>query len=101
MRQCSPVDSHASSYHDSLAMCSLNKGLISNYARRAVQSPPMAGPKVKLDAAALEAFRALGRIGGKKGGPKGGKARWKGVSAEERRAHARKAAAARWRKRET
>src|SRR5215468_7652931 len=38
---------------------------------------------------------ALGRMGGKKGGPKGGKARWKGVSADERRAHARKAAAAR------
>lgn len=56
----------------------------------------MSGPKVKLDAAALEAFRALGRIGGKKGGPKGGKARWEGVSAEARRAHARRAAAARW-----
>jgi hypothetical protein len=54
--------------------------------------------KVKLDAAALEAFRELGRIGGKKGGPKGGKARWEGVSAEARRAHARRAAAARWSK---
>jgi len=56
-------------------------------------------PKVKLDAAALEAFRALGRVGGKKGGPKGGKARWEGVSAAARRAHARRAAAARWSKR--
>jgi hypothetical protein len=55
-------------------------------------------PKVKLDAAALEAFRALGRVGGKKGGPKGGKARWEGVSTEARRAHARRAAAARWSK---
>jgi hypothetical protein len=61
----------------------------------------MSRPKVKLDAAALEAFRTLGRIGGKKGGPKGGKARWKGVSAEARRAHARRAAAARWSKKKT
>jgi hypothetical protein len=58
----------------------------------------MSRSKVRLDAAALEAFRVLGRIGGKKGGPKGGKARWKGVSVEERRAHARKAARARWAK---
>ncbi len=57
---------------------------------------PMSRPKVRLDAAALEAFRTLGRIGGRKGGPKGGKARWEGVSAEARRAHARRAAAARW-----
>jgi len=35
---------------------------------------------------------------GRKGGLKGGKARWSGVSAEERRAHARKAAQARWKK---
>jgi hypothetical protein len=59
----------------------------------------MGRSKVKLDAAALAAFRALGRIGGKKGGPKGGKARWEGVSAEARRALARRAAAARWSKR--
>ena len=48
----------------------------------------------KLDPAVLRALQALGREGGKIGG----KARWKGVSAEERRAHARKAARARWAK---
>jgi hypothetical protein len=42
---------------------------------------------------------ALGRKGGKIGGPKGGKARWEGVPAEERRKLARKAAVARWSKR--
>jgi hypothetical protein len=35
---------------------------------------------------------------GRKGGKKGGKARWEGVSAEQRRAHAKKAAKARWSK---
>jgi len=40
---------------------------------------------------------ALGRKGGKIGGPIGGKARWEGVSAEERQAHARKISLARWR----
>jgi hypothetical protein len=35
---------------------------------------------------------------GRKGGKKGGKARWADVSADERRAHARKAARARWAK---
>jgi hypothetical protein len=44
--------------------------------------------------AALDLFRAWSREGGKKGA----KARWAGVSAGERRAHARKAAAARWAK---
>jgi hypothetical protein len=39
---------------------------------------------------------ALGRRGGLKGGPKGGKARWEGVSKEQRQAIARKAAFARW-----
>jgi hypothetical protein len=29
VRQRSPVDSHAPSYHDSLTMCRLNKGLVS------------------------------------------------------------------------
>jgi hypothetical protein len=33
---------------------------------------------------------------GRKGGKKGGKARWAAVSAEDRRAHAKKAARARW-----
>jgi hypothetical protein len=42
--------------------------------------------------AALDLFRAWGREGGKKGA----KARWQGVSPEQRRAHAKKAAAARW-----
>jgi hypothetical protein len=61
----------------------------------------MSRSKVRLNAAALAAFRALGRIGGKKGGPKGGKARWEGVSVEARRAHARRAAAARWAKKKS
>ena len=51
-------------------------------------------PKRKLDPAVRKALQKLGRIGGKKGG----KARWADVSAEERRAHARKAALARWAK---
>jgi hypothetical protein len=45
-------------------------------------------------ASALDLFRAWGREGGKKGA----KARWAGVSAESRRAQAKKAAAARWKK---
>ena len=48
----------------------------------------------RLDPKVLAALRELGRQGGKKGG----KARWRGVSAEERRAFARKGARARWRK---
>ncbi len=39
---------------------------------------------------------ALGRRGGLKGGQKGGKARWEGVSKEQRQAIAQKAAFARW-----
>ena len=52
---------------------------------------------MKLDPKVREAFRALGRIGGKKGGPKGGASRMANLTAEERHALAKKAAAARWR----
>ena len=45
----------------------------------------------RLDPKVLAALRELGRQGGKKGG----KARWRGVSAEERRAFAQKGARAR------
>jgi hypothetical protein len=44
--------------------------------------------------AALDLVRAWGREGGKKGA----RARWAGVTPEERTAHAKKAAAARWAK---
>ena len=47
-----------------------------------------------------EAAAMLGRIGGKIGGPKGGRARAKKLSAERRREIARKAAEARWAKNE-
>jgi hypothetical protein len=47
-----------------------------------------------LAASALDLFRAWGREGGKKGA----KARWEGVSPEQRREIARKAARARWKK---
>jgi hypothetical protein len=50
--------------------------------------------KRKLDPTILVALQALGREGGKVGG----KLRWQGVSAEKRRAHAKKAAQARWAK---
>jgi hypothetical protein len=53
----------------------------------------------KLDPAVLTELQRLGRIGGKKGGPKGGIARWAGVSAKERTAHAKRAVAAREAKR--
>ena len=56
-------------------------------------------PRRKLDPAVLAEFRRLGRIGGKKGGPKGGVARWANVSAKERTAHAKRAVAAREAKR--
>jgi hypothetical protein len=39
---------------------------------------------------------ALGRKGGKVGGPKGGVARWRDVSPEERSAIMRRAVQARW-----
>ncbi len=43
-----------------------------------------------------EAAAILGSVGGKIGGPKGGRARAKKLSAERRREIARKAAQARW-----
>jgi hypothetical protein len=43
-----------------------------------------------------EAAAILGRIGGKIGGPKGGRARAKKLSPERRREIARKAAQTRW-----
>ena len=51
---------------------------------------------MKLDRAARELLSALGRIGGKKGGPKGGKSRMESLTPEERSALGKKAAAARW-----
>jgi hypothetical protein len=52
--------------------------------------------KLVLSAEALSAyFQAMGR----KGGKTGGKLRWKGISAEERSAHAKRAVAAREAKR--
>jgi hypothetical protein len=53
---------------------------------------------VKLDPKVRAAFRTLGSIGGKKGGPKGGKSRMAALTADERRTLAKKAAAARWAK---
>ena len=53
---------------------------------------------VKLDPKTREAFRAFGRQGGKIGGPKGGASRMAKLTAEERRALAKKAAKALWRK---
>jgi hypothetical protein len=46
-----------------------------------------------------QAVRDVLREWGQKGGKKGGKARWVGVSADERSALAKKAVAARWAKR--
>lgn len=53
--------------------------------------------RAELDAA-FARFADLFRDWGSQGGKVGGKLRWKGVSAEDRRAHAKKAAAARWAK---
>jgi len=58
-----------------------------------VDTNPKKPPTKTLDAA-LELVSAWGSRGGKKGG----KLRWKGVTSEQRRAHAKKAAAARWAK---
>jgi hypothetical protein len=44
---------------------------------------------------------ALGRKGGKIGGPKGGKARWQGISSADRSEIARRAVLARWAKAKT
>jgi general stress protein YciG len=52
-------------------------------------------PEMHFSAEALQFFRDMGR----KGGKAGGKLRWKGVSAEERSAHAKRAVAAREAKR--
>jgi len=53
---------------------------------------------VKLDPKTRDAFRAFGSIGGKKGGPKGGKSRMARLTPAQRRALAKKAALARWSK---
>jgi hypothetical protein len=54
--------------------------------------------RAELDVA-LQRFADLFRAWGREGGKKGAKARWENVSPEQRRAHAKKAAAARWKKR--
>ena len=63
-------------------------------ARAALQDEPFRTSLVAMPKTKNPHAVALGR----KGGKKGGKARWEGVSAEQRRAHAKKAAAARWKK---
>ena len=55
--------------------------------------------KQTLPDAALDFFRAKGKEGGKLGGQAGGKARWAGVSAKDKAAHARRMVAAREAKR--
>ena len=52
-------------------------------------------PEPKPDEGKNPAAVALGKLGG----PKGGKARWKGVPAKKRKELARKAAKARWNRR--
>jgi hypothetical protein len=49
----------------------------------------------------MKRFADLFRAWGREGGKKGAKARWSGVSAEERRAQAKKAAQARWNRKGT
>jgi hypothetical protein len=66
---------------------------------RVMLSPGMARntpkrPRVFIRPEAMEFFREKGRRGGKKGG----KARWEGVPPEERSEILRRAALARWRK---
>jgi hypothetical protein len=56
--------------------------------------------RAELDAA-FARFADLFREWGSQGGKVGGKLRWQGVSAEKRRAHAKKAARARWAKAKT
>jgi hypothetical protein len=58
-------------------------------------SEPVPRKKDSIPASVREAMRWLS----KRGAAKGGKARWKGVSAEERSAHAKRAVAAREAKR--
>lgn len=54
---------------------------------------------VRLPKTVRNAFAELGRIGGKKGGPKGGKARAARLTPEQRTEAARRAVKARWAKR--
>jgi len=56
-------------------------------------------PRRKLDPAVLAEFQRLDRIGGKRGGPKGGTLAHRVTPAKERTAHARRAVAAREAKR--
>jgi hypothetical protein len=58
------------------------------------EKPPT---RAELDAA-LHRFADLFRAWGREGGRKGARARWEGVSPEQRRETARKAAQARWAK---
>jgi hypothetical protein len=52
----------------------------------------------RLPKAVRDALAELGRIGGKKGGPKGGRTRAQRMTPEERREAARRAVQARWAK---
>lgn len=60
----------------------------------AKKKPPT---RAELDAA-LQRFADLFRAWGREGGKKGAKARWEGVSPQQRSETARKAARARWAK---
>jgi hypothetical protein len=64
----------------------------------AVVHSPREASLVKLAPEVRDAFRAFGRIGGKKGGPKGGKSRMASLTPKERSKLAKKAATARWKR---